>query len=73
MCVGAAPISEETLDFLKVCFSCPILEGYGQTEGMGFQVVTVDYDRTSGHLGGPFAQNEFKIVDVPEMGYLSTD
>jgi long-subunit acyl-CoA synthetase (AMP-forming) len=29
MCVGAAPIAEETMDFLKVCFSSPILEGYG--------------------------------------------
>ncbi len=73
MCVGSAPIAEETLDFLKVSFSSPILEGYGQTEGMGFQIATVDSDRFSGHLGGPFAQNEFKIVDVPEMGYLSTD
>lgn len=36
ICCGSAPIAEETLDFLKICFSSPILEGYGQTEGMGF-------------------------------------
>ena len=29
ICVGSAPIAEETLDFLKVSFSSPILEGYG--------------------------------------------
>lgn len=26
---GAAPIEAETLDFLKICFCCPIIEGYG--------------------------------------------
>ena len=26
---GAAPINPETLDFLKICFSCPIIEAYG--------------------------------------------
>ncbi len=44
MCVGSAPIAEETLDFLKVCFSSPIVEGYGQTEGMGLQLATDSED-----------------------------
>jgi long-chain acyl-CoA synthetase len=73
MCVGSAPIAEETLDFLKVCFSSPIVEGYGQTEGMGLQLATDSNDRFSNHLGGPFDQNEFKLVDVPEMNYLTND
>ncbi len=29
MATGSAPIAEEVLNFLKVCFCCPILEGYG--------------------------------------------
>ena len=40
---------------------------------MGFQISTVAEDWLAGHLGGPFSQNEFKLVDVPEMSYLSTD
>lgn len=26
---GAAPISRDVIDFLKICISAPILEGYG--------------------------------------------
>ena len=30
-------------------------------------------DPLSGHVGQPSVMNEFKLVDVPEMEYLSTD
>lgn len=32
MATGSAPISDEVMIFSKAAFSCPIPEGYGQTE-----------------------------------------
>lgn len=32
---GAAMVSQETVDFLSVCCSCPIMEIYGQSEMCG--------------------------------------
>lgn len=53
MITGSAPISSDVLDFLKVCFSCPIVEGYGLTETMGSSTMTYLNDPHSGHVGGP--------------------
>ena len=73
MLTGSAPISVEVLDFLKIAFSCPILEGYGQTEGTAAEFINLTEDPISGHVGGPMPQNEFKLVDVQEMGYTNKD
>ena len=73
MVTGSAPISSEVIDFLKICCSCPILEGYGQTESTGASFLTVMNDPQSGHVGGPLANSEFKLVDVAELGYTCKD
>lgn len=73
MAVGGAPISPKILDFLKIAFCAPIIEGYGQTEGCAYEFAGDYRDGVSGHVGGPFICNEFKLVDVESMNYKSTD
>eukprot|EP00158_Paraphelidium_tribonemae_P005874 Partr_v1_DN27569_c0_g1_i2_m30384 putative Acyl-CoA synthetase long-chain family member len=73
MMTGSAPISGDVLTFLRLMFSCEILEGYGQTECAAGSTATFPGDYLPNQVGSPFACNEIKLVDVPEMGYLHTD
>ena len=58
---------------MKICFSCPVLEGYGLTETSGGSSVTWRNDPVVGHVGGPLACVKWRLKDVPEMQYLTTD
>lgn len=73
MITASAPIDPEVLTFLRVCLCSPLLEAYGQTEGIGGEFFTNEFDGSIGHVGGPNPCNEFKLVDVPEMKYTSQD
>ena len=73
MITGAAPIAGATLDFLKAVVCCPIIEGYGQTESTAASFLTHFDDNSSGYVGGATSMTEFKLEDIPEMEYLSTD
>ena len=73
MVTGSAPISKDVINFLKIAFCCPFYEGYGQTETAGASCLTFSEDGESGHVGGVLPQHELKLVDIPEMDYLSTD
>eukprot|EP01104_Vermistella_antarctica_P013391 TRINITY_DN4039_c0_g1_i1.p1 TRINITY_DN4039_c0_g1~~TRINITY_DN4039_c0_g1_i1.p1 ORF type:complete len:751 (-),score=233.67 TRINITY_DN4039_c0_g1_i1:84-2207(-) len=70
---GGAPLSDEVSEFLSVCFSCPILQGYGLTETCGGGTVQELDDFDNGRVGPPITSTEIKLVDCPEMGYLSTN
>lgn len=73
MVTGAAPISTDVLDFLRICFSVKLTEGYGQTEGSGGSCATHTTDLEPGHVGPPMPHVMCKLRDVPSMNYLSTD
>jgi len=70
---GSAPLAPNLMDFLRVCFCCPVLEGYGQTETVCAGTRTLLWDTDTGHVGVPMPTIEVKLVDVPEMKYFATD
>jgi long-chain acyl-CoA synthetase len=73
MLCGAAPVSGDVLNFLKVVFACPVTEGYGMTESGGGSCVTFIGDPQAGIVGGPIASVKIRLKDIPEMNYLSTN
>ena len=73
MATGSAPIEKAVLDFLKVAFSCPVIEGYGLTESATAGCGTDRFDPVAGHVGGPREGAKLRLRDLPEMEYLSTD
>jgi long-chain acyl-CoA synthetase len=73
MLTASAPIDPSVLEFLKVAFCCPFHEGYGLTESSGGASVTWANDPIGGHVGGPVPEVKWRLMDVPEMQYLSTD
>lgn len=73
MATGSAPIAGDVLDFLKVCFSCNILEAYGMTESGGGSTCTYMGDPNTGMVGGPMANTKIRLKDVPEMQYFHTN
>lgn len=73
MVTGSAPISVDVINFLKVCFCCPILEGYGQTESCAASCISLPGDATAGHVGGPLPCLKLRLADVPDMNYHATD
>ena len=73
MVTGSAPIDKAVLEFLKIAFCCPILEGYGLTESAAGSCITSEDDPMSGHVGGPTEYVKFRLKDLPEMDYRITD
>lgn len=71
---GSAPLAENVMMFFRCMLGCPVVEGYGQTEGAAAATIVNGEDMTTvGHVGGPVASVEVVLIDVPEMGYLHTD
>ncbi|KAG5554775.1 hypothetical protein RHGRI_012361 [Rhododendron griersonianum] len=53
MASGASPLSPDVMDFLRVCFGCHVLEGYGMTETSCVITSMEEGDNLSGHVGSP--------------------
>jgi len=64
--VGGAPTSPAVMKFIKECFDILIIDGYGNTEsGTGGVAV-------NGRINRPMI-TDYKLRDVPELGYYLTD
>lgn len=68
---GSAPIDGIILRFFKIVFGCPAKEGYGMTQLVGGLSYADPYDVVSGHVGVPLISSEYKLIDVPELNYLT--
>lgn len=71
--LGGAPISPVVLEMSRIWLSCYILQGYGQTETTGPIIVQQYDDLYPGSVGTTLFHAECKLIDIPEMKYLSTD
>eukprot|EP00005_Dracoamoeba_jomungandri_P000521 CAMPEP_0174254172 /NCGR_PEP_ID=MMETSP0439-20130205/3517_1 /TAXON_ID=0 /ORGANISM="Stereomyxa ramosa, Strain Chinc5" /LENGTH=671 /DNA_ID=CAMNT_0015335623 /DNA_START=35 /DNA_END=2047 /DNA_ORIENTATION=- len=70
---GSAPLSPTLHDFLKVCFGCPVIQGYGLSETASGGSVSPHDSTTNGHVGYPIVCSEIKLISIDEMDYRVTD
>ena len=70
---GGAPLSASTHEFMKICFSCPVIQGYGLTETTGGVTCVDKFDPQLGQVGGPTKEALIKLVNWEEGNYLVTD
>jgi long-chain acyl-CoA synthetase len=71
---GSAPLSKTVMIFYRILLGCPVIEGYGQTEGSAATCISMLADMsTAGHVGPPQPAVEIVLADVLDMGYLHTD
>ncbi|KAH0276046.1 putative AMP-binding enzyme, partial [Aureobasidium melanogenum] len=68
---GGGPIAESTLRFISFAI-CPMLSGYGLTETVGMGALNDPMAWTSSKVGPIPASIEIKLVDVPELDYLTS-
>ena len=73
MFTGSAPIDKQVLSFLKICFSCPIVEGYGLTESGASGTSMKPEDTIMGHVGGPGVTMKMRLRSIPDMDFNVTD
>jgi len=70
---GGAPLSRDTHEFLRTCFCCAVLQGYGLTETCGGGTLQHIDDPAYETVGAPVPGCQIKLVDVEEMNYRSSN
>ena len=73
MFTASAAMDTSMMQNLKVMLGAGFAQGYGQTEGTGSAIISSYNDTNSWRVGGVCNTLELKLVDLPEVNYLSTD
>ncbi|KAJ2595380.1 medium-chain fatty acid-CoA ligase faa2 [Coemansia sp. RSA 1721] len=73
MVSGATPLSPEVQNFFRVCLSCDVVQGYGQTETAGGGFIQDRGDISTGNIGIPAPGIDVRLRSIPEMSYNVTD
>lgn len=70
---GGAPLANHVEEFLKVCFCCPVVQGFGLTETCAASCIAVpDKPYMAGTVGPPLPSTDMRLEAVPEMNYNPT-
>lgn len=70
---GSAPISKDTLLFLRSALDIGIRQGYGLTESFAGLCLAEPHERDIGSCGAIGVSAECRLKDVPEMSYFAKD
>lgn len=73
MLSGGAPLSPETHDYIRVCLSLPLVQGYGLTESCACATIMDNDELSIGGVGPPLQGVQIKLVDWEEGGYRASD
>lgn len=66
---GSAPVAPETIYFLKAVLGCNFYCGYGLTETLAVAAIGLQEIPDAGTDGSLTPALEYKLKDVPDMGY----
>jgi len=71
---GGAPLSQESHEFMRICFGCSVLQGYGLTETCASGCIQNGYHSfKTGTVGPPVPCCEVKLVSATELNYTVHD
>ncbi|KAI4248720.1 MAG: hypothetical protein L6R42_009172, partial [Xanthoria sp. 1 TBL-2021] len=67
---GGGPVAKDTQRFISMCIT-PMINGYGLTETCAMGAICDPASWTDQAIGEVTGSIEIKLVDVPDLGYLS--
>ncbi|KAI5955866.1 hypothetical protein KGF54_001368 [Candida jiufengensis] len=70
---GSAPISPETIKFIKAAMNTGLAQGYGMSETFAGIMGSSKFETQSSSCGPISVTTECRLRDLPSMGYTSKD